>query len=262
MSDIQSELPTFWQNMEPSPQWHYDLPRFEEARKGGMPITQAVFDRIPDHEKYITYYIYLCTWPNAKRMYRGSERAISLHRRTVMEGLIRYATDTFHRSTLALELWRPLIEIDPEPLFDEAMCFIRNQTHFYLSREWCRHLFFAFSVLNSPVYREWVMNAESVVGLEEYIHTNIVPFRIPGETMQDSKQKTDYILDVWHNGVKPELETQRLQIYEKATQRLCVYKEELLARAWEYPRYIANCLDESEAKELIQRWTNHTFKQL
>jgi hypothetical protein len=253
MSDTQSELSTFWQIVQLRSQWHYDLPRLEAARKSGIPIIQAVFDRIPDHEKFIPYYLYLCKWPNAKTMYRASHRARSLHRRTVLDGLIRYANNR-HSCVPLLELWGPLIEFDPNPVFDEAICMIRNCMHFCLNRERCQHIFFSLTVLQSPAYTEWVMNAENVRNLETYINEFVVPFTLSDETEQVIQRKKEHILDVWHNGIKPELENQRLQVYEKATQRLCVYKEELLARAWEYPRYIVNCLDESDTRELKQRW--------
>jgi hypothetical protein len=252
--DIQLEIPTFWQRYPPTVHWAKHVRALDYAREHHMPITQAVFDRIPDHDAYCSYYVYLCRWPTAHTLYRNSERTRRLHRRTVLEGLVRYSRNCFTFPCL-FDYWGVLLQLNPSQVFEEALGFLRNQQDFVMGVDRCITLCKSFRSIEMKEFTTWVMNSENLHQLQEYVENYIVPYRREGETSYSTQVRTEFIRNVLYNVFIPEFTAQRLEVYEKATQRLSVYKDELLAHAWDYPRYIANCLDESEARELINRWS-------
>ena len=247
-------LPTWWERFPPSIRWHHDL--HEIARRGGMPITAAVFDRIPDHDAYIPYYLYLCTWCDVSA-YRKTPRARRLHARAVLDGLIRYANDGQRLSDL-LRRWAPLLELNPLCVWEEALGHIRNNRYVHLSDTALATLANGFLRTDHPRIRNMILNPATRTDHITWVTETLIPFRASDEPATVAHHNQTRFARLWTTIFAPAVDAAATAVYAAAASRTAVFREELLATTWDYPLGLRLCMDERESAAVADRWAVKT----
>ena len=245
-------LPTWWERFPPSIRWQHDV--HEAARHGGMPITAAVFERIPDHDAYIPYYLYLCGWPTASTSYRQTPRARRLHVRAVLDGLIRYSNDPAHDTTTLLLRWKPLLDLNPLYVWEEALGLIRNNRYIHLSDADLATLATTFLRTDHPKIRDMILNPATRESHMTWVTETLIPFRASGETADEARHNQVRFTRLWSTIFAPALTAAATAVYETAATRAATFRDDLLATTWEYPLCLRLCVDEREAAALAGRW--------
>jgi hypothetical protein len=251
-------LPTWWERFPPSIRWRHDI--HETARGGGMPITAAVFDRIPDHDAYIPYYLYLCTWcdvsasaTTSNAAYRKTPRSRRLHARAVLDGLIRYANDG-QRLPCLLRRWAPLLDLDPLCVWEEALGHIRNNRYVHLSDAAFATLANGFLRTDHPRIRNMILNPATRTDHITWVTEKLIPFRASGEPAAEAQHNRDRFTRLWTTIFAPAVDAATAAVYEAAANRTAAFREELLATTWDYPLCLRLCMDEREGAAVADRW--------
>jgi hypothetical protein len=234
-------LPTWWERYPPS--IHWDNTAHETARLGGMPITAAVFDRIPDHDAYVPYYLYLCTWPSVIHSYRATSRARRLHVRAVLDALLRSPTNLPSRI-------QPLLELGPIYVWEEFLGIVRNDRYIktdgnevVILRTLATALLRDVTAILDPSLRQTHT---------EWVTSTLIPFHAVGETAADATHRRTRFTRLWTTIFLPILDDTVAAIYAKARQRCAIFRDELLATTWNYPYCLRFCVNRDE---IASRWT-------
>ena len=233
---MESLLPTWWERHPPRRHWL--MKDHETARLGGMPITEAVFDRIPDHDAFIPYYKYLCTWPSAKKSYRAS-RGKLLHARTVFYALTRHGF-----SQAAMDYLSPLLELNAAPVWENILTFILKESVMVTHES-------IHAILTSDLYSLF-MNPDTKRRLVDWVELTLIPW---ASYQQSNHQNNNQLFThQWNTTIKPAFVGAAATVYRRAEERCNLIKTELLATTWDYDVMIRFALDDADRTALLTRW--------
>ena len=245
-NDMESLLPTWWTRFPPTLRWRNNFATHEIARLGGMPITPAVFERIPDHEAYVEYYLYLATWPGAAAAYRASTRGRRLHYRAVLTT----ARKPGLTPTDLIAALGPLIELSFAPVWEEFLICCRDGI--------CtpdRAFFDGLFAANQRILA-LVLNPKNVERSIGWLRNTLVPWQPADETPAVAAHRSAAIAALTESVIVPAIAAAAAAIYENARVRTDHIRDELMALTWGAdPHYMARwCLTDDERTGLYSRW--------
>ena len=227
----------------------------EIARTGGMPLTIGVFNRIPEDEDYIHYYIWLTTWPTATTLYRASDKGVAIHRLTIMSGLRRYSQNpTLSTATTVITEWHPLITLNSAPPFEETLIGVRNRRAIRLSATELANFLRIYFSTPLPTVQRLVMNPAIRTKIQTWITDILIPWRSPDESESTVATLRAQFTELYTTIVLPEWTAAAAAVYAGATARLEPIREELIAVTWSPERLKSWCLSSDERTELVRRW--------
>lgn len=255
-TDDPEMITSWWSRHPPIRNWDRDSDQTHEmARTGGMPLTIGVFNRIPEDEDYIPYYIWLTTWPTAVSIYRASDKAVAIHRLTIMSGLRRYsATPTTATATTVIAEWRPLIELNSAPPFEETLIGVRNRRTIRLSATDLANFLRIYFATPLPTVQRLVMNPAIRSKIQTWITDVLIPWRSSDESDSTAATLRAQFTELYNTVVLPEWTAAAAAVYAAATERLDPIREELTAVAWSPERIKNWCLSTEESEEVDRRW--------
>lgn len=227
----------------------------EMARTGGMPLTIGVFNRIPEDEDYIPYYIWLTTWPTATSLYRSSDKGIAIHRLAIMSGLRRYAAaPTTATAVTVIAEWQPLIALNSAPPFEETLIGVRNRRTIRLGATDLARFLRAYFTTPLLTVQRLVMNPVIRSKIQTWITDVLIPWRSSDESDSTVASLRTQFTELYNTVVLPEWTAAATAVYAAATERLDPIREELTAVAWSPERIKDWCLSVDESRELDRRW--------
>ena len=246
-NDMESILPTWWTRFPPTLRWRNNFAIHETARLGGMPITPAVFERIPDHEAYVEYYLYLVSWPGAATAYRASGRGKRLHYRAVLTAARRPSITP----TDLIAALRPLIELNFAPVWEEFLICCRDGI---CSAD--RAFFDGLFASGERRILALVLNPTNVELSTTWMRNTLAPWQPADESPEVATQKGRAFAALTDSVIVPALHAAGAAIYENASRRTDAIRDELLGLTWGAdPQYMARwCLTTEEAAGLRSRW--------
>lgn len=235
----------------------------EMARTGGMPLTIGVFNRIPEDEDYIPYYIWLTTWPTATSLYRASDKGIAIHRLAIMSGLRRYAAaPTQEAAVTVISEWHPLMTLNSAPPFEEILIGVRNRRTIRLdATDLARFIRIYFATPLITVQR-LVMNPVIRSKIQTWITDVLIPWRSSDESDSTVASLRAQFTELYTTVVLPEWTAAAAAVYAAATERLDPIREELTAVAWSPERIKDWCLSVDESMEVDRRWPEPLLQPL
>lgn len=259
-TDDPEMITSWWSRHPPIRNWDRGPGRdqdqtHEMARTGGMPLTIGVFNRIPEDEDYIPYYIWLTTWPTAASLYRASDKAVAIHRLAIMSGLRRYsATPTQETATKVISEWHPLITLNSAPPFEEILIGVRNRRTIRLDATDLANFLRLYFATPLPTVQRLVMNPVIRSKIQTWITDVLIPWRSSDESDSTAANLRAQFTELYNTVVLPEWAAAATAVYAAATERLDPIREELTAVAWSTERFKDWCLSVDESMELDRRW--------
>ena len=235
---MESIRPTWW---DPSRRWPRTLVR--------APITSAVFERIPDDDSFVDYYLYLCSCPAGAPFYRASPRAVSLHRRAIRIGCLRIQS-----GNTPLALWQPLIDLDFAPVWEEFLVHLRDglAPSPTVLRQFLADLFATGHRRISAL----VLNPRNVERTTAWMRDHLIPWHPANESAATATRRSAAFRVLVDTVILPALSAAGATVYASAKARVDLYRDELLSATWGSPSYCLDwCLTESEAADLRTRWS-------
>jgi len=260
-TDTDPEMITsWWSRHPPIRNWGRDRDRdpnqtHEMARTGGMPLTIGVFNRIPEDEDYIPYYIWLTTWPTATSLYRASDKGIAIHRLAIMSGLRRYSKDPNPATAITvIAEWQPLMELNSAPPFEETLIGVRNRRTIRLGATDLARFLRAYFATPLLTVQRLVLNPVIRSKIQTWITDVLIPWRSSDESDSTVATLRAQFTELYNTVVLPEWSAAATGVYAAATERLDPIREELTAVAWSPERIKDWCLSVDESTELDRRW--------
>jgi hypothetical protein len=251
--DMESLLPTWWTRFPPTLRWRNNFAVHEIARLGGMPITPAVFERIPDHEAYVEYYLYLATWPGAAAAYRTSHRGRRLHYRAVLTTVRKPGLTP----TDLIAALHPLIELSFAPVWEEFLICCRDGIC-TPDRAFFDGLFAAAAAAATTNTRilALFLNPTNVERSTAWMRNTLATWQPADESTAVAKTRGAAFANLTESVIVPAIAAAAATIYETARARTDHIRDELLAMTWGAdPHYMARwCLTAEEADSLRSRW--------
>ena len=247
---LPTDMPTWWTRNPPIRNFDPQRPPpdYTTARDGGVPITAAVFKRIPDDPDYIPFYLWLvATWPNADAEYRANP---IIHRRVIFESL-RAAQRTNDMTTLEANL-TPLLTRDPATVIEEALVFLRNQNNIVLSDDQFQRVITVFRSLPSVLADSALQST-----IQTWITETLDPWAPVEEAAVTTNRKRTTFANRWALATAA-WTAAREELWTQIRERNTVLREEILATAWNPDRpggWIPWCCSVDERKGLASRWS-------
>lgn len=242
-------LPTWWTRHPPVRNFDPKDPRVADyitARDGGVPVTAAVFKRIPDDADFVPFYLWLTTsWPGADASYRANP---IIHRRTIFSALQRYQA-TNDPNPLRAQL-TPLIERNPVVTLEEALVFLRNQNMVVLND---RQFQDVIEIFWSPPLV--LANPAVLSAVQTWVTDVLEPWAPEYESAAAAARKRAAFSARWATATAA-WTAAREALWSQIRERHQVLHEEILATAWnpDRPEWISWCCDMDERKGLRSRW--------
>lgn len=242
-------LPTWWTRNPPIRDFDArdPPPDYKTARDGGVPITAAVFKRIPDDAAYIPFYLWLVTtWPGADAVYRANP---IIHRRVIFESLRQ-----FQRTNDPLPLTAnltPLLTRDPATVIEEALVFLRNQNNVVLSDDQFQRV---IAVFRSPpsVLADTALQST----IQTWITEVLDPWAPADESTAVTARKRTTFQNRWTLATAA-WTAAREALWIQIRERNALLSEELLAVTWDPDRpggWMPWCCSVDERIGISQRW--------
>lgn len=242
-------LPTWWERHPPirSMDPQRPPPDYKTARDGGVPITAAVFKRIPDDADYIPFYLWLVTtWPGADAVYRANP---IIHRRVIFESL-RAAQRTNDMTALTANL-TPLLTRDAATTIEEALVFLRNQNNVVLSDDQFQQV---IAVFRSPP--SVLVDTTLLSTIQTWITDTLDPWAPADESASVTHRKRVAFANRWTLATAA-WTAAREALWTQIRERIAALREEILAVTWDPDRpggWMPWCCSVDERIGISQRW--------
>ena len=203
----------------------------EPMTETGMPIriheqsTESLLTTVNhSHDSDIEPYLRFCQTTTAKRHYRNSLHMRTLHRRTMIIGLLG-TPELRHR------LWQPLLDLNAVPVLEELLVLIRNRQAVRFDTATVDKLVREFFATDHRGIQTLILNPSIRTTCKKWVDTVLVPC---------SDDPTPFS-ELWITVIEPIWDAAAVTIYARATQRLDGFRWELLETTWHPDRVMNWC---------------------